>query len=519
MKEKLKFDAQRVFKAEDDKEISAIAQKRGIKFPSSHLGFFKTVYAKIEEPNLNKIRLAREAVEKALPGLIGSQVNFSHLQKGFIMGHILDAWINAEDEIEVVYSFYKAIYAEEYEDSLELLDQGKLSVSFELLSDRSSQEHLADGTTRLHDIDFIGMGHLMDVPPAYPKAKVYEFAKRCKERLANVDRKELVCASEIEKACDEVIKENAQDSEEVEVMSEVFLITTSDDSHFHVARVDMDGNGQTISGHGEGKHEQPHMIRNWQIQVAESTISDEPHAHQILDHLLAEVKKYFQEKSYTKDKEILETSKKKKMEERTLTEEQIKQVEAVRAELGDIVKDVTDKDLLDEAKVAEYREKKKASEESEESKESEETKEEASDLEKAQARVKELEDEVEKLKSTLESKDSEIEAVRENAEKVATLKIELKDNPYTKEFSDEDYLDEAKVEKARIKKENDDLKAKVKALEESEKDEKEASEDKEDKEEVDASEEDKDLETGKVSEDEDQPISKTINSFFASDKK
>ena len=146
MKEKIKFQSKQIISVEEDsREIIDIAKKRDIKIPSVHLGFFKTIYAKIEEANLNGIRLAKKAVEDGMPGLIGSQVNFEHLGAGFVMGNILDAWINTEtDEIEVVYSMFKSLYPDEYEQSIELAKEGKLSVSFELLAEKESQEALKD---------------------------------------------------------------------------------------------------------------------------------------------------------------------------------------------------------------------------------------------------------------------------------------------------------------------------------------------------------------------------------------
>ena len=46
-------------------------------------------------------------------------------------------------------------------------------------------------------------------------------------------------------------------------------------------------------------------------------------------------------------------------------------------------------------------------------------------------------------------------------EKLQAIKDSLKDNPYTKEFKDEDFLNVEKVEKVKLQKENDDLKAKL----------------------------------------------------------
>jgi len=211
-KQKLRFESKQVIIAEEDsKQITAIAQKRGLLIPSSHLGFFKSIYCELEVPNLNGVRLDTKAVEEALPGLIGAQVNFEHLGAGFLCGSILDAWINNNDEIEIVYSFFKAIYPDEYEQSIELAKEGKLAVSFELLSERESQEWLEDGTVLLKDIDFQGVGHLLANPPACPKAKISEFASRCKERLATVKDRELVFASQIEAKCDEILSQENSD--------------------------------------------------------------------------------------------------------------------------------------------------------------------------------------------------------------------------------------------------------------------------------------------------------------------
>jgi len=433
MKEKIKFQGcQTVTAEEDSKEISVIADKRGILIPSSHLGFFKTVYAKIEEPNLNKIRLGAKAVQDALPGLIGSQVNFEHLGAGFLCGTILDAWINELDEIEVIYSFFKSIYPDEYAQSIELAKEGNLAVSFELLSEKESQEFLNDGTIRLHDIDFQGMGHLMANPPACPQAKIYEFASQCKERLSQIEDRELVYASQIEKSCDEILA------------SDENMKPTLPDSNTE-----------------SDKHKD--ILANQK----EKTVKSEQGGNVIV------------------------------------TEEQKVKVAELRAELGDFAKEISDEDLLNEEIVAEIRKEieAKGSEEEPESTEAktEETEEKSTESEeKAEDKVEEPEEKsaeeqlaykldsveirtfsvveedgietvvesvdrftvtdwnamkearvkVAELEKSLEDKDSEIENVKANAEKVATLKLQLKDNPFTKDFTDEDYLNDETVEKA-----------------------------------------------------------------------
>lgn len=482
----------KVYGAEVTEEIQAIAEKIGIVLPSSHTAIFRTVYARIEEANGNGVRLSRKAVLDALPGLVGSQVNLEHLGKGFMVGIILDASLNDKDEIETVFTFAKNIYDEDYERALAKMQTGELSVSFELLADRDGQEFLQDGTVRLHDIDFQGQGLLIDETPAYKKAIVFDMAKQIKQRALNeqksgeLQEREMLFASQVVASCDNVLSQEVEDA--VNEMPEIFIVTTSDDQHFHVAVVDFDGNGQTISGHGEGKHEQPHKITNWQVQEAESSISDEPHAHGILAEVMAKVEEYIKSKdiSKTKSKKAKgkDDSQTKQGGNNQMTEEQKKLVADLRAELGDFAKDVSDEELLDEAKVEELKQAKTEAE-------AENTEDESTDAEKAEARIAELEAENAELKATIEAKDSEIESVRENAEKIGKLKVELKDNAYVAEFSDEDYLDEGKVEQAKMKAENDRLKAENEEL---------AKKAKEAKEKVEASEESNedndDLETG-----------------------
>ena len=579
MKEKIKIQSKQIVSVEEDStELLDIIRKRDIKFPSVHLGFFKTVYAKIESANLNGVRLARQAVVNGISGLVGSQVNFEHLGAGFVMGTILDAWI-AGDNIEVVYSMFKSVYPDEYERSVELAKEGELSVSFELLSERDTQESLEDGTIRLNDIDFVGMGHLMDNPPAEPTAKISEFAKKCKERLSHIQDRILVCASVIEKACDEVIESEHEDDEVK--MPELFIVTTSDDRHFHVAEMDSDGNGVTISGHGEGKHPEPHKIVNWQIQLAKNadseTTDDGKHTHRIMNDIMAKIKEHikvradkwssditnnFPDSSFAviepaflngetgnkkarhlpfKDRngrfdvtnyrialdkldtilpvtnsittEELRKSAKEELDKhvneideaikatkkqggvKSMNEEEIKKVKALRDELGDFAKDVKDEDLLNDEVVAELRkEATKATEKTDSEKEAEgdagadgdkNEGTEKTDEEKAEElafktdsveirtfsieekdgvetvieniermtvtdfnALKEAKAKVEELESTLEAKNSEIETVRENAEKVGQTKVQLKDNEFTKDFKDEDYLDDEKVNEA-----------------------------------------------------------------------
>jgi len=489
-----------VSEAEVTAEIQGIAEKIGIVLPSTHTALFRTVYARIEEANGNGVRLSREAVEKALPGLVGSQVNLEHLGKGFMVGIILDASLNDNDEIETIFTFAKNIYEEDYLRALDKMQEGKLSVSFELLADRDGQEFLNDGTVRLHDIDFQGQGLLIDESPAYKKAIVFEMAKKVKARALKEQKsgtlkdREMVFASQVVASCDTVLAQEDM----MEDMPRIFIVTTSDDGHFHTAEVDWDGNGKTIAIAGTDDAPHVHEVMNWQIQEADG------HAHGIVTEVMAQVEEYMKSKDISKIK-----SKKAKGKEddsqtkqggiNQMTEEQKKIIADLRSELGDFAKDVSDEELLDEAKVEELKQAKTEAE-------AENKEDESTDAEKAEARIAELEAENAELKATIEAKDSEIENVRENAQKIGKLKVEMKDNKYVADFSDEDYLDEGKVEKAKLQKERDDLKTENEEL---------AKKAKEAKEKIDASQEeteDKDeLETGHDETNEKVSVSAMIN--------
>ena len=418
---KEKFYAKSIKIAEETEKIIEVANKIGIILPSTHTALFQAIYSPIEEANLNGIRLSKHAVEKALPGLIASQSNLEHLGQGFMIGVILDAWINSSNEIEIIFSFAKNLYADEFERAKDLMQSGKLSVSFELLAETDAQEHLDDGTIKLHDIDFQGVGLLLDNPPAYPGAKVYEYAKQIKERLSHIEDKELICASVI-KTCDKILSEE-HPNEPTSIEDILWTtITTRVERHIHVVKIDIDGNGESKGTFGDDEEPHTHKVVNYQIQAKQG------HAHRLIEELLAKRKEDI-------NKEQNQGGVK------SMTDEQKKLIEKLRAELGDFAKDVKDEDLLDATVIAELRKAQKEAKDAKAEKEK-------SDSEKAEDRIKELEARVEELEKSLEAKDSEIEAVRENAEKIGKTKVQLKDNDFAKDFTDEDYLDDEKVEKA-----------------------------------------------------------------------
>jgi hypothetical protein len=457
--------------AEADKDIVEAVQKKGIQYPNTNLAFFKAHYGKIETPNGNRIRMGKEAVEKALPGLIGVQCNKNHMGEGFINGYIVDAWINEANEIDIIIAFFKSIYEEDYLTALELIKKNNLNVSFELLSERGSQEFLSDGTIRLNDIEFTGVGLLFGVTQAYKNGKVFEMASLYKQRAES--SKELVYASQVIESCEKVLA-NSDYPMEVSTVPDMTctcphcnyamdpedLLFDADYNMYHKPCVTM------------GKFRKP-----WFMKAED--IKNVPHVLNV---------------SKTQN----EDNNQNNQGERIMTDEQKKEVEKILAELaGYIPQDVKDEDLLDEAKVAEYRlsktnaettaaqeaADKKAVEDKaiEDAKVADEAKaaeakaaQEKVDAEKAKdERIVALESKVKELEATVESQKTEIEAFKAKdeaakaqakADQIAKIKAELKDNPFCKEFTDEDYLDEKKVKDAQILKENADLKAENEAL-------------------------------------------------------
>jgi len=515
---KLKMYAKTTSVAQETNRIQEVAQKVGIILPSTHTALFQSVYAPIEVANLNGIRLARQAVETGIQGLIGSQVNLEHFGYGWIVGIILDAWVNDQEEIEIVYSFAKNIYKDEYAMALEALDAGTLSVSFELLAETERQEQLADGTIRLHEVDFQGVGMLITHAPAYPKAKTYEYANLIKARLSE---NKVVFASQIEENCNKILEAgkwqttyiNSLPNSSFAVIEPSYLKSEVEDKKArHLPFKDM-----------EGKIDLTQYRYALEVVNQIKPISDSITAEELQAKAKQELDKY---------RDVLKGENNDKSEQggnSQVTEEQLAKIEEIRAELGDAVKDISDEDLLDDSIVAKIREElaepkaeEKAEEEAKETEEkaeeteetaeeeteekAEETEEKAEEVEKSELEVlkeenTELKAKIEELQNTLQAKDSEIEEVRANAEKIGQLKVELKDNEfvadftdedylneekvaqavkakadaeivatrkeelkdneYAKDFSDEDYLNEVKVELAKVKKEKDELQAKI----------------------------------------------------------
>jgi len=193
MKEKIFFEA-KVKKSKSP--ISKVISDLGINYPNESLGFLHAVYAKVDgkTPNKNKVILAK-TVKDDVPQLRFTQANINHQRAGYVIGTILDAWVNAKtDEIEIVFSFYKSLYPSQWETVEKAIEDGEMSVSFELMVEKEDIVYLNGGIRKLKQVTFDGVGLLFPgVTPAYPNAKVLESANAI---ISSVfDNKTLLCAS------------------------------------------------------------------------------------------------------------------------------------------------------------------------------------------------------------------------------------------------------------------------------------------------------------------------------------
>jgi len=178
----------------EEHTLGEVLDKFGIVHPHPSLGFFRFIYSPVESANLNKVILAEKAVDESIAQLRATQVNINHER---LSGHgsIVSAWVNKNEEIEIVISFFKNLFPKEYEYALDLYNEDKLFVSFELSTNKDSVEIMPNGDRRVHEISWEGVGLLMDVAPAYPGARALETAMYKIEQVLNQDSRELVFAS------------------------------------------------------------------------------------------------------------------------------------------------------------------------------------------------------------------------------------------------------------------------------------------------------------------------------------
>jgi hypothetical protein len=482
----------------EEKELLGVLKKEGIECPHPSLGFFHFIYSPIEDANGNGVRLAEEAVENSIKQLRGTQANINH-ERIAGCGAIVDAWVNKSDEIEIVVSFFKNLFPKEYEYAVELYKRKKLFVSFELRTDKASVEVLADGTRRLHKIEWEGVGILMDVRPAYPNARALEMAMRIIEDAFNQEDKQLVYASakdisEKWTRIGEMIEKTLVKKQEEQIVEQATDTTNL-----------LKENSEETGGNKMDKKAQEALLAKFKEEVTKE--------------LGEEAVKDWSDEDFEKA-----LAKKAKEEEQTKTET----TEASEDEAKESKKKEEEKSSEKESESAET-EKEDAEKESKEEK-AEQTKvkettnvvyEITEDSEKGTMEVKETitttrevdgkvtkdekvvrntvytqaqvdamkadyEGKISEKETLITSKDKEIETLKEkvdfykeNAKKVAEIRAEL--GKYAEKLSDKDLLNEDKVENAKLKKQIAKLKNKE-TVDETE--------------EVIASEEEENLETG-----------------------
>lgn len=416
MKNKYELKGQ-VYLADDNSDlVKSIATKHGIVLPSEDLAIFVTKYAPLDDANKNGVRLDASATKEFLNTINGKLADINHV-RNYVIGSILEGWINEDtSEVEIAYTFFKSAFPDEYEKAMNLYEEGKLFVSFELTTNPDTIEEMSDGTIKLHDMVFSGVGVLLDKSPAYPKARTYATAMI--EKINHMPN--LMFASTLIKECEQILKE-----EKVEINS------------------DKDKKG----GLTQMTEEQKKLISDLKAEfgVAVKDWKDEDFlVAEKIEALRATIKtaneKLFADtKSLTEEKIVTLTVYKDDGSAETTSARECKYT-YTDSTGGQSIQTISENDYVtyvyNEAQLAEL----KAS------------------FEKP---VNDLKAENELLKTKVaefEAKETE-KLAAEKATQIAEIKLQLKDNLYAKDFKDEDYLNASKVENAKVLKERDDLKA------------------------------------------------------------
>jgi len=460
MKEIFKAKITQTSKSE---ELIDLAKSRGIILPSDNLGAFKTVYARLEDSNRNGVRLATDAVEKALQSLIGAQVNINHWRENWTVGSIFWAKINENDEIEIAFTFFKDVYPSEYELAMELFDKGELTVSFELTADKEAQEFHGDGTRTLHDVHFVGCGLLLNEQPAEPTAIVFESAKRQIKELVTKSTGDLVFAKSEDinfEALKEVLRatlkpdnieqdKKSQINPEIEggskLMEETKKKDTLEEATEEVTKSEESSEVESKETSDETKVDEKSEVKPEEEVKAEEKVEEEP-----------------KEETEAKEEQSEEAEEKPEVEQKEDVSEEKAETESDKAkveyktEVNQVVKETYDEDETKVEVESEVTETVEVDGEPSSKVVEKTQKETVYTMAEVEAMQISYETKIADLEEALKEKDSEIESAKANAVTITKLKIELGD--YVADFTEEDFLNEDKVEIARLRKENDSLK-------------------------------------------------------------
>jgi len=446
MKEKIFFEA-KVKKSKSP--ISKVISDLGINYPNESLGFLHAVYAKVDgkTPNKNKVILAK-TVKDDVPQLRFTQANINHQRAGYVIGTILDAWVNAKtDEIEIVFSFYKSLYPSQWETVEKAIEDGEMSVSFELMVEKEDIVYLNGGIRKLKQVTFDGVGLLFPgVTPAYPNAKVLESANAI---ISSVfDNKTLLCAS---------VKEAVN---KIEIMlAKITKGTNKMDKKLKDALLAKFKEEVTVELGEEA-------VKDWSEEQWEAELEKRASAE---DEVKAE------EVPAEEEIKAEEVVTEEVVAEEVPAEEEIKSEEVIaEAPIEEIVE--AEKTVIEREAVIKEKVTLEPDKETVESDSEIVTKRDGKEVTKEKvktettytyAEVEEIKAEYEK---TIKAKDEEIEFIKENAHKVIEIRAEL--GEFVEDLSDADLLDDSKLENARLKKRVKELENKdvVKANDESDAD-------------------------------------------------
>lgn len=158
----------------DDAELTAVAKKAGIVYPSPDIAIFKGRYALVDKQNRNRCTLPKEEVEKALDTLKMKAVDIDHLRR-YTVGSWLYGFMEG-NEVITYGLFWKSNYPDEYKDFKNRMAKGKgVDISMEAWGNRIDKADKSGYS--LVDIHFAGGALLDKEEPAEPSAGVLEFAK------------------------------------------------------------------------------------------------------------------------------------------------------------------------------------------------------------------------------------------------------------------------------------------------------------------------------------------------------
>jgi len=431
--------------ASDTQSLYDIAISRGIQMPHPALGVFSSILCEIEKPNTNRVRLGNKATIETLNTIIGTQINFNHVRKGAICGYVIDAVLNDKEEMEITCVFFKEIYETEWKYAQSLFSKGKLTMSFEISADVESQDKLSDGTRRVNEYYFTGAGLLMGKKPACKNARVMEMAEEF-----HAKREELIFAEEENKKekilkslirVVEYAKENSNGGK-----SKMKTDNKDINSDKITPLVPVEANVVPVEANVVPVEANVVPVEANVVPV-ESEVSNET----VREHV-----QVVQQKTVSTP-------------DASTTETVSQVVTQTTYPSGNVETHILTQDTVEtwiweavEAIKAEYESKITTLQASLEQKE-EEIKNVKIIAEKVIKNKIELnENEFAKDMSdedlANDEKVAEIKAKKERADKLATIKEELKENEFAKDFSDEDYFNETRVENAKLKKDNAELK-------------------------------------------------------------